>query len=184
MSNDQPTGALAGVRIVDLTRVLGGPYCTMILSDHGAEVIKIEPPQGDEVRDWGPPFRDGRRQLLHRRQPQQAHASRSTSSRPEGRDGAAAPAREAPTCWSRTSSRAAMEKWGIGYDDVLSKRFPAWSIAASPASARDGPLGGLPGYDAVIQAMVGLMSVNGDAGVRARSASARRSSTSPPASMP
>ena len=51
-------GALKGKLIIDLTRVLGGPYCTQILADHGAEVIKIEPPRGDETREWGPPFHD------------------------------------------------------------------------------------------------------------------------------
>ncbi len=46
-------GALTGLVVIDLTRVLGGPYCTQVLGDHGAESVKIEPPQGDEVRDWG-----------------------------------------------------------------------------------------------------------------------------------
>ncbi|WP_306342036.1 CoA transferase, partial [Escherichia coli] len=49
-------GALSGLKVVDLTRVLGGPFGTQMLADHGAEVIKIEPPQGDETREWGPPF--------------------------------------------------------------------------------------------------------------------------------
>jgi crotonobetainyl-CoA:carnitine CoA-transferase CaiB-like acyl-CoA transferase len=49
-------GALQGIKVIDLSRVLGGPYCTQALADHGAHVIKLEPPTGDETRGWGPPF--------------------------------------------------------------------------------------------------------------------------------
>src|SRR5512134_1216829 len=51
-----PTGALAGIRVVDASRILGGPLAGQILGDHGADVLKIEPPQGDDTRSWGPPF--------------------------------------------------------------------------------------------------------------------------------
>ncbi|MCH8184023.1 MAG: CoA transferase, partial [Proteobacteria bacterium] len=56
MSSTDYKGPLSGWKIIDLSRVLGGPYCTQFLGDLGARIIKIEPPQGDETRDWGPPF--------------------------------------------------------------------------------------------------------------------------------
>ena len=59
MTAPSSAGALAGIKVIDLSRVLGGPFATQLLSDHGADVIKLEPPQGDEVRDWGPPFNKG-----------------------------------------------------------------------------------------------------------------------------
>ena len=56
MTTEPAPGAMTGLRVIDLTRVLGGPYCTQILGDHGAEIIKLEPPAGDETREWAPLF--------------------------------------------------------------------------------------------------------------------------------
>jgi crotonobetainyl-CoA:carnitine CoA-transferase CaiB-like acyl-CoA transferase len=58
-SSSEPTGPLAGLIVADFSRVLAGPYCTMLLADLGAEVIKVESPAGDDTRHWVPPVRDG-----------------------------------------------------------------------------------------------------------------------------
>jgi crotonobetainyl-CoA:carnitine CoA-transferase CaiB-like acyl-CoA transferase len=156
-------GALAGLKVIDLTRVLGGPYCTMILSDHGADVIKIEPPQGDEVRDWGPPFEDGDASYF-------LGVNRNKRSialdlgKPEGR-AVLLRLLEGADILIENFKPGAMEKWGLGYEADLAPRFP-WLIHCRISGfGGEGPLGGLPGYDAVVQAMTGLMSINGEPSV-------------------
>ena len=159
-------GALAGIKVIDLTRVLGGPYCTMILSDHGAEVIKIEPPQGDEVRDWGPPFSEGPNgeqdasYFIGINRNKQSLAL--DLGKPEGK-AVLLRLLEGADVVIENFKPGSMEKWGLGYEEVLSKRFPSLVHCRISGFGADGPLGGLPGYDAILQAMVGLMSVNGDA---------------------
>lgn len=153
-------GALAGLKVIDLTRVLGGPYCTMILSDHGAEVIKIEPPQGDEVRDWGPPFHgDDASYFIGINRNKKSLAL--DIGKPEGKQILLKLLEDADIVIENFKP-GSMEKWGLGYDDMLSKRFPRLVHCRISGFGGDGPLGGLPGYDAILQAMVGLMSVNGD----------------------
>ena len=154
-------GALAGLKVVDLTRVLGGPYCTMILSDHGADVIKVEPPQGDEVRDWGPPFHEGDASYfigVNRNKRAMAVDLR----KPEGQAIILKLLADADVLIENFKP-GDMERWGLGYHEVLSKRFPRLIHCRISGFGGDGPLGGLPGYDAILQAMTGLMSVNGDA---------------------
>src|SRR5690606_30397856 len=150
---------LSGTRVIDLTRVLGGPYCTQILGDYGAEVIKIEPPQGDETRDWGPPFDEGDASYF-------IGVNRSKRSlgldlaRLEGRD-VLLRLLEGADVVIENYKPGTMEKWGLGYDDGLRERFPRLVHCRISGFGADGPMGGLPGYDAVIQAMVGMFSVNG-----------------------
>jgi len=154
-------GALAGIKVIDLTRVLGGPYCTMILSDHGAEVIKIEPPQGDEVRDWGPPFHEGDASYF-------IGINRNKRSlaldigKPQGKAVLLRLLQDADVLVENFKP-GAMEKWGLGYEADLAPKFPGLIHCRISGFGADGPLGGLPGYDAILQAMTGLMSVNGDA---------------------
>jgi formyl-CoA transferase len=153
-------GALAGLRVVDLTRVLGGPYCTMVLSDHGAEVIKLEPPQGDEVRDWGPPFDSAGDASYFVGVNRNKRSVGLDLSKPAGKE-VLLRLLEGADVLVENFKPGSMEKWGLGYEAVLSKRFPRLIHCRVSGFGGEGPLGGFPGYDAVLQAMVGLMSING-----------------------
>lgn len=155
-------GALAGIKVIDLTRVLGGPYCTMVLSDHGAEVIKLEPPQGDEVRDWGPPFDVAGDASYFLGVNRNKRSVGLDLAKPEGRQ-VLLRLLEGADVLIENFKPGSMEKWGLGYEAVLQARFPRLVHCRVSGFGGDGPDGGFPGYDAVLQAMTGLMSINGTA---------------------
>ena len=119
----QGLGALAGLKVIDLTRVLGGPYCTMVLSDHGAEVIKLEPPQGDETREWGPPFDDAGDASYFIGVNRNRESVGLDLSKPAGRQVLLRLLEDADVLIENFKP-GSMEKWGLGYEEVLSKRFP------------------------------------------------------------
>jgi crotonobetainyl-CoA:carnitine CoA-transferase CaiB-like acyl-CoA transferase len=162
MSNKTEHSALSGLKIVDLTRVLGGPYCTQVLADHGADVIKIEPPQGDEVRDWGPPFHEGdAAYFIGVNRNKRGMALDLTRS--EGREVLMRLLEDADLLIENYKP-GTLEKWDIGYHQVLRQRFPRLIHCRISGFGSDGPLGGYPGYDAIVQAMAGWFSVNGERG--------------------
>lgn len=153
-------GALAGLRILDLSRVLAGPLSTQMLADHGASVIKVEAPDGDETRAWGPPFvRPGTSAYfegLNRSKDNICLDLRSDEGREilwnllEGADVVV-----------ENFKSGTMAKWGFDYETELLPKFPRLIYCAVTGFGSGGPLGGDPGYDAVLQSYGGLMSVNG-----------------------
>ncbi len=162
-----PSGALAGITVLDLSRVLAGPYATQILGDHGATVIKVEPPAGDETREWGSAIsEDGTGARTSSGYYRGANRNKVEIvldlTKPEGRD----------VVWRLLAGAdvvvenfkiGTMERWGFDYERDLKPRFPGLIYCRVTGFGADGPLGGLPGYDAVIQTMSGLMSTNGAA---------------------
>jgi formyl-CoA transferase len=152
-------GALAGLRVVDLSRVLGGPYATQILADHGAEVIKIEPPQGDETRDYGPPF--GPEYSAYFAGVNRNKTVIALDLASEGGREVLLRLLEDADVLVENFRRGTMERWNLGYEAVLKARFPALVYCRISGFGDDGPLGGYPGYDAMVQSWSGLHSVNG-----------------------
>jgi formyl-CoA transferase/CoA:oxalate CoA-transferase len=153
---------LSGLTVVDLTRVLSGPYCTLLLADMGARVIKIEQPgHGDDTRAWGPPFVSGESAYF-------LSINRNKESltldlkRPEGRRILDALIDRADVVVENFRP-GTMERLGLGYPEVA-KRWPRLVYCSISGFGQTGPRRAEPGYDAVIQAEGGLMSITGDAG--------------------
>ena len=154
-------GALDGIRVLDLTRTLAGPFCTMQLADMGADVIKVEEPtHGDETRSW-PPFWDGlacyflainrnkRSITLNLKRPEAVEVVKKLASTSD--------------VMIESFRTGAMDAMGIGYEDIraVNPRIVYCSISGY---GRTGPLKDKPGYDPMVQAYGGLMSITGEPG--------------------
>jgi len=153
-----PPGSLAGVRIADFSRVLAAPYATMLLADLGAEVIKVERPDGgDETRAWGPPWSDGESTYflaVNRNKETRAIDLRSEDGRREALELVA-------SCDVVVENfrDGTMERLGLGYDALAAARPGLVHCSVTGFGSREGA--SLPGYDLVAQAVGGLMSVTG-----------------------
>ncbi|NBE92708.1 CoA transferase [Nonomuraea sp. KC401] len=158
MTDTEPRGPLSGVLVADFSRVLAGPYATMLLADMGADVIKVEGPGGDDTRTWTPPARGeastyylgvnrGKRSIaLDLRDEGDAEAARELAGRAD--------------VLVENFRPGGLDKYGLGYDAVLAANpgivYASISGFGSGAGAR------VPGYDLMVQAMSGLMSLTGE----------------------
>ena len=153
-------GALDVLRVLDLSRVLAGPLCCMMLGDHGADVIKVEPPEGDETRTWGPPFVDGQSTyyLNINRNKRGIVLNLATV---DGQEAARRLVMSSDVLVENFKT-GTMERWGLDYAK-LRELNPRLIFASISGFGRDGPYAHVAGYDAVAQAMGGFMSINGEA---------------------
>ena len=150
---------LAGIKVIDLTHILAGPYCTQALADAGADVVKIEEPaKGDDTRGWGPPFVEGESTYFL-----------SVNRGKRGITLNLKDARGRDLLW-RLLERAdvlvenhrpgTLDRLGFSHHDVRRRR-PSLIYASISGYGAGGPWAGRPGYDAVLQGEGGLMSITG-----------------------
>lgn len=154
------SGPLSGIVVADFSRVLAGPYCTMLLADLGAEVIKVEGPAGDDTRHWVPPVRDGvgtyflavnrnkRSIVLDLADPGDAEVAHALSARAD--------------VFIHNFKPGGLAKFGLDYDAVAARNADVIYCEISGFGSAEGA--SLPGYDLLVQAMSGLMSLTGDPG--------------------
>ena len=152
-------GALDGIRVLDLTRVLAGPYCTMFLGDLGAAVVKVEQPgAGDDTRGWGPPFAGGESAYFLSVNRNKKSLTLDLKS-PAGKDLLGRLAQKADVLIENFRP-GTMERLGLGEKDLRGAN-PRLIYASLSAFGADGPMSDRPGYDLIVQAWGGLMSITG-----------------------
>jgi len=153
---------LEGVRILDFSRVLAGPYCTMLLGDMGADVIKVESPQGDETRGWGPPWAGNgdHRQSAYYLAINRNKRSITLDLKHAGAQRIARELAARSHVVIENFRPGQMAGFGLDYDSLRGIN-PAIVFASITGFGQAGPYAERPGYDHVIQAMSGLMSITG-----------------------
>lgn len=153
------SGALEGVKILDLSRVLAGPYCTMILGDMGADVIKVEAPGGsDDTRGWGPPYRNGE-SAYYMCANRNKRAITVNLKSEKGREVIRSVAKQSDVV-IHNFKNGKMKEWGLDYANLRTLN-PKLIYCAITGFGATGPYKDLAGYDYIIQAMSGLMSITG-----------------------
>lgn len=155
----QNNGALGGLKVLDASRVLGGPIAGQILGDHGAEVIKVEGPAGDDTRKWGPPYLGNQAAYFSGANRNKTSITLDLSK--EGDRHLFFEMLNEADVLLENFKPSTLAKWGIGLDDFLTHN-PRLIHCRVSGFGSEGPYGGLPAYDTAIQALCGLMSVNGD----------------------
>ncbi|TYK67571.1 MULTISPECIES: CaiB/BaiF CoA transferase family protein [Comamonas] len=167
-STTTPTGALAGIKVLDLSRVLAGPWATQMLADLGADVVKVERPlAGDDTRHWGPPFlrddagNDTREASYFTACNRNKRSITVDMAHPDGRALLQRMAQEADVVVENFKT-GGLAQYGLDYESlkVLNPRLVYCSITGF---GQDGPYAERAGYDLMVQAMCGLMSITGHA---------------------
>jgi formyl-CoA transferase len=153
-----PNSALSDIRVVDFSRVLAGPYCTMLLADFGAQVIKIESLEGDDTRQWGPPWLDGE-SAYYLSINRNKRSLTLDLKHPKGLDIARHLSEKADVLVENFKV-GGMAKFGLDYE-TLSKTNRGLIYCSISGYGQDGPNQALAGYDFIIQAEAGLMSITG-----------------------
>jgi crotonobetainyl-CoA:carnitine CoA-transferase CaiB-like acyl-CoA transferase len=151
---------LQGVTVIDLTRVLAGPYCTMMLGDLGAEVIKIEAPgRGDDTRGWGPPFTESGESAYFLSANRNKRSLTLNLKSPKGLDILKQLIAQGDVLVDNFRT-GTLERWGLDFDTLQEIR-PGLVYCTLTGYGSDGPYADRPGYDFMVQAMGGFMSVTG-----------------------